>query len=222
MLLGLVLGQGAVLPAENPETLLNRWLATHTNLQSLGADFVQTRTLRSLTQPLTTPGRLWFAAPASFRWELGNPAQTIAVRQTHDLWVIYPVQKRAERYELQGANSHWRETLALLEAGFPRSRAELEARYRIASLTLTNELLVVVLIPRHVAARRLIPELSLGVGATDHRLRFTSLKMADGSQMRQDYTNIVHNPAWTESPFKWAPPADYQVVEPLARRPRGP
>lgn len=204
--------------AEALETLLGRWLASQTNYQTFTADFLQTRTLRPLAQPLITHGRLYFAAPASFRWELGNPPQTIALRQSNRLCVVYPPQKRAEIYDLQQGGSQWRETLSLLEAGFPRSRAELDARYRLAGLSLTNGLLHVMLIPRQMTARRLIPELSLGIAPEENRLCFTALKLADGSQMRQDYTNTVINPAWPASPFTWTPPADYQLVEPLARR----
>lgn len=206
--------------ADSPEGLFSQWLAAQTNLHTLAADFVQTRSLRSLAQPIRTPGRLYFAAPAQFRWELGTPPQTIALRQTNRLAVIYPPQKRVETYDLGTAGSQWREILALMEAGFPRSRAELESRYRLERLSSTNDLLEVTLVPRHPTARRLIPELTLGLAPRENRLCFSRLKMADGSEMRQDYTNIAVNPVWPESPFVWTPPPDYRVVEPLpARRP---
>ena len=34
-----------------------------------------------VNQVLTESGHVWFAAPNRFRWELGHPAKTIAVRQ---------------------------------------------------------------------------------------------------------------------------------------------
>src|SRR5438477_10533859 len=99
--------------------LFTRWLNAQTNVQAWSADFVQTRTLKSLIQPLTATGHVWFAAPNRFRWELGNPAQTIAVRQSDEMLVIYPLLKRAERYPLASAQTaQWRDTLALLDAGF--------------------------------------------------------------------------------------------------------
>lgn len=217
--LALVLGMASLgRGAESAEALFLRWLSAQTNLHTLSADFVQTRTLRSLAQPLVATGRLHFAAPAHFRWELGSPPQSMALRQTNRLWVIYPPQKRAELYPLQEAGGPWREILALLEAGFPRSRAELEARYRVTQVAWTNGLVEVTLTPRAAAARRLMPELSLGLMPQENLLRFTVLKMADGSQIRQDYTHLVINPRWPESPFTWTLPADYQVVEPLSRR----
>jgi len=73
-------------PASGAETAaLNHWLATQTNLHSWTADFVQTRHLKSLAQPIRTPGRVLFQAPDRFRWELGEPVETIALRQTSRL-----------------------------------------------------------------------------------------------------------------------------------------
>src|SRR5881275_289400 len=88
--------------AADTNTLLTTWLNAQTNIQTWSADFVQTRTLKSLTQPLTAKGHVWFAAPNRFRWELGSPPQTIAVRGTDEMLVIYPRLKHVERYPLSG------------------------------------------------------------------------------------------------------------------------
>src|SRR5690349_18064255 len=125
VLLGFVLGiAGANAAALDPEVIA--WLAAQTNVHSWSADFVQTRSLKSLTQPLTASGHVWFEAPNRFRWELGQPAQTIAVRAADELLVIYPRLKRVERFPLSGEQTGpWRDAMALLEAGFPRSEADL-------------------------------------------------------------------------------------------------
>src|SRR6266478_6582463 len=107
------------------------WLAAQTNIHSWSADFIQTRMFKSLTEPLTATGHVWFAEPNRFRWELGHPPQTIAVRAPRELLVIYPRLKRVERYPLGSEQTgQWRDALALLETGFPRTQAELEARYK--------------------------------------------------------------------------------------------
>src|SRR5260370_36596544 len=97
----------ALAGAESPDAnaMLQSWLNAQTNIHTWSADFVQTRTLKALTQPLTESGHVWFGAPNRFRWELGKPAKTIAVRAASELTVIYPKLKRAERYSLdsQGA-----------------------------------------------------------------------------------------------------------------------
>src|SRR5262245_40514832 len=127
-----VFGLAQRLSALELNTAVASWLAAQTNTQTWSADFVQTRTLRSLAQPLTAAGQVWFEAPGRCRWELGNPVQTIAVRGTDELLVIYPRLKRVERFALNSEQTGpWRDALALLEAGFPRSKAELESEYNI-------------------------------------------------------------------------------------------
>src|SRR5207247_1046834 len=109
----------------------------------------QTRKLKALVQPLTATGHVWFVAPNRFRWEIKSPAETIALRQPDQVIVIYPRLKRVEKFSLSSEQTGpWKEGLALLEAGFPRSQNELESRFKIASFTSSNGVAQVTLEPR--------------------------------------------------------------------------
>jgi outer membrane lipoprotein-sorting protein len=196
------------------------WLAAQTNIQSWSADFTQTRMLKSLAQPLTATGHVWFAAPNRFRWELGHPAQTIAVREPAELLLIYPRLKRVEHFPLTGSQTGpWRDALALLEAGFPRSRAQLEAQYNTLSQSVNGQLGELVLQPKSQSARRMMPELRIAFDTQTHALRATELHFADGSTMRNDFKDPVLNPKLEESLFAPQIPPDYKNVEPLKNRP---
>src|SRR5262249_22782822 len=117
--------------AADTNTLLASWFAAQTNIQTWTSEFIQTRTFTSLTQPLTATGHVWFAAPNRFRWEWGNPPQTIAVRAPQEMLVLYPRLRRVERYPLTGDQTGpWRDALELLETGFPRSEAEMASRLK--------------------------------------------------------------------------------------------
>ena len=147
---------GAPLCASETRSDLASWLNAQTNIHTWSAEVIQTRALKSLTQPLTATGHVWFAAPNRFRWELGSPPQTIAVRRPDEMLVIYPKLKRAEKYPLTaGQTGQWRDTLALLEAGFPRSQAELESRFRVLAEVTTNDLHEITLQPKSPSARRM-------------------------------------------------------------------
>ena len=149
--------------------------------------------------------------PNEFRWELGQPAQTIALRHGDEMFVIYPRLKRAERYPLgAGTPAEWRDTMSLLQAGFPHDRKEFEAQFQILSLTETNGAWQLSLQPKSVFARRMMPELRIGLATNDFSLASTELVFVDGSRMRNDFTNAVLNPALDEKLFEWSPPADYQ------------
>ena len=192
------------------------WLAAQTKIQSWSADFVQTRSFKSLTQPLTAKGHVWFAAPNRFRWELGNPALTIAVRGSNDLLVIYPRLKRVERFPLSGDQAGpWKDALALLEAGFPRSAQELQAQYNILDQVVQEPIGRVVLQPKSAAARRMMPQIKIEFDTKDFSLRATELQFADGSSLRNDFNQAVFNPAIDPQLLSPPIPADYRIVEPL-------
>jgi outer membrane lipoprotein-sorting protein len=206
----------AVVSDAQTSPLLTSWLSAQTNFHTWSADFVQTRTLKSLTQPLTARGRVWFAEPNLFRWELGDPPQTIAVREPEEMLVISPRLKHVERYSLNGTQAGpWRDALALLEAGFPRNQADLESHFRILSQTVSNEICEVALQPKSSMARRMMPQIKIAFGTNDFSLRATELQFADGSTMRNDFTNAVLNPTLDRSLFAPKIESDFKVVEPM-------
>ena len=193
-----------------------KWLQAQTGIQSWSADFVQTRSLKSLAQPLQATGHVWFAAPNRFRWELGHPAQTIAVREPKELLIIYPRLKRVEHFPLTGEQTgRWRDALALLEAGFPRSQAEMEAQYHILSHTVKGQTCELVLQPKSASARRMMPQLAIDFDTKSFVLLGTELHFADGSTMRNDFKDPVLNPPVDEKLFAPELPPDYKNVEPL-------
>src|SRR4051794_38995736 len=136
------------------------WLEAQSKIHTWTADFTQTRRLKSLTQPLTAHGKVWFSEPNRFRWELGNPPQTIAVRAADELEILYPKLHRVEKFSLNGTGP-WREALSLLEAGFPRSRTAMEAQYNIVSQQFNGEICRLVLQPKSVAAREMMPKIEV-------------------------------------------------------------
>ena len=198
---------------------LQAWFAAQANIWTWSADFAQTRTLKALAQPLVSEGRLWFAAPNHFRWELGSPAQTIAVRKSNEVVVAYPQLRRAERYVLDdSARNPMRDMLSLLEAGFPRSQAELEKTFRIESVREEQGTLQLALVPRAAAARRWVEKVELELSTKDHSLRSSSLHFKDGSTLRNDYRNLKINPELPHELFATDIPSGYKVAEPGKER----
>ena len=204
------------LRADDSTALVSKWLANQTNVQTWSADFLQTRTLKSLTQPLKSTGQVWFEAPDRFRWELGHPAQTIAVRQPEQMLVIYPKLKRVEKYSLSNAGPG-RDALALLEAGFPRNRAELEARFSIQSTQIKDGVCELTMQPKTAAARRMISQIKIAFGTNDFLLAYTELQFADGSTMRNDFKNPKLNEKLPANLFFPELPSNYKMIEPMKK-----
>lgn len=204
--------------AADEQGTLQRWFAAQTNIQTWSADLTQTRRLKTLAQPLVSTGHVWFATPNKFRWEIGSPAQTIAVRSGDEMRVIYPKLKRVERYPLTGDTmGQWKETLGLLEAGFPRSEADMQRQFNVLAITASNDVNNVVLEPRSTAARKMMPRIVVGFSTNDFTLRATELHFGDGSVMRNDFRNGEINPKVEAATFEPQMDPAWKLVEPMKR-----
>jgi outer membrane lipoprotein-sorting protein len=202
--------------ADERDVQFDRWFAVQTNLQSWSADFTQTRSLKMLSQPLVATGKVWVTVPNRFRWELGQPAQTIVLRQPDQLLIIYPRLKRAEKYSLSGVPpGPLKDALALMDASLPRDRATMEENFRLLSATETNSILQMTLQPKSASARKFISEIIIGFRTNDFSIAVTELKFADGSGLRNDFTNTVLNQPIDPALFDVKLAPDFTVVEPL-------
>jgi outer membrane lipoprotein-sorting protein len=202
--------------AADTNSILSTWIAAQANIHTWSAEVVQTRTLKSLTQPLTAKGHVWFEAPNRFRWELGTPPQTIAVRGPEEMLIIYPRLKRAERYPVAGEQAgQWRDVMKLTEAGFPRSESELQSQYNLVSQHMTGDICELTLQPKSATARKMMPQIKIAFSTKDSSLTATELEFADGSTMRNDFKNPELNPKLDESLFTPKLESDYKIVEPF-------
>jgi len=214
----ILLAAGQSLPASEPlPPGLQAWITQQTNTLTWSAGVRQTRLLKAMNRPLTAEGKVWFQAPSLFRWELGSPPQTIAVREPDRLTLLYPRLKRAEVYPLDDDHpGPWRDSLTLLEAGFPRQAKDLQSRFRIISWEKDEAAgeMVLLLKPRAGAARKWIPSLQVTLRADQLTLAATELTFADGSQLRNEFSGIQVNPQLSEDLFRAEVPPDYTTVRP--------
>jgi outer membrane lipoprotein-sorting protein len=204
--------------AADTNDFLNSWLAAQSRLKTWSADFTQTRTLTALKDPQRSKGHLLFQAPNNFKWEILSPAQTTAIRNTNEMVVIYPKLKRAERYPLGGSGDEpWRQALALMDAGFPANRADLESKFKLLSVNATGEIASVVMEPKSAMAKQFMSQVRLFLRTNDFSMTANELKFSDGSTFRNDFTNSIKNPPLPADAFITAVPADFKVVEPMKK-----
>ncbi len=202
--------------ADERDVQFARWVAVQTNLQSWSADFTQTRSLKVLSQPLVSTGKVWVTVPNRVRWELGQPVQTIVLRQPDQLLIIYPRLKRVEKYSLEGVPpGPLKDALGLMDAILPRDQATIEERFRLLSATETNSILQMTLQPRSASARKFISEILIGFRTNDFSIAVAEMKFADGSSLRNDFTNVVLNRPIDPALFEVKLAPDFTVVEPL-------
>lgn len=168
---------------------LDRWLERQAVLETWSARVEQTRTLKSLARPLVSEGQVWFAQPNRFRWELGDPPRTIAVRAGDGLVVAYPRLGQVERYAYgEQEDPALRQALALLEVGLPADPEAFHARYELLEAERDGSAWRFTLQPRETQARRLLERVVLEISAEDSRLLATELDFPDESVMRNEFS----------------------------------
>lgn len=206
-----------VLRADSYDAQFNQWFAAQTNMQSWAADFTQTRSFVAMSQPLTSGGKVW-VKPGEFRWELGQPPQTIVVRNPDELLILYPHFKRAEIYPLGSIPpGPIKDAMALLDVSLPRDRASMEDHFQLLSATITNATLQMTLQPKSESARQFIGAMVIGFHTNDYVIASSQMNFSDGSTLRNDFTNVVFNQPMDPKLFATNLPPDYSVVEPLSK-----
>lgn len=217
-LLRLVTAAAGVSGSDDANSALEQWLERAQGLKSWDASFVQTRYLKALAQPLQTRGRVWFASPDRFRWELGQPAQSIVLREGPNLQILSPKLRRVEEVSLTNAVAGpMRDAMTLLDTGFPRDAASFHRQFNLLSIR-TNQtpsgqqLYVFRLQPKASGARRFLPEMAVEVSSSDYQLTATELQFTDGSRMRNDFTNAVLNPQINAELFRTNLDANWKRV----------
>ena len=130
--------------------------------------------------------------------------------------VIYPRLKRVERYSFGAQQTGpWKDTLALLEAGFPRNESDLNKQFKIIGLSQSNNICELSLEPRSAAGRRMMPKLSIAFSINDFMLRATELQFADGSTMRNEFANPQLNSPIDSTRFNPKLDPEYKIIEPM-------
>ncbi len=164
---------------------VRRWLERQAEVRSLAVEFVQERRLRAVKRPISNPGRLWFKAPGAFRWELGDPAQTIALQKPDgDLWVLRTRKAQARRHsrgELEARGGG--EVAGFLESGFPRSYEAFVERFTVTDVRREGGDFVFVGRPSDRRTSVALRKVEFTVDASSFALRQLYLRFRDTSSI---------------------------------------
>lgn len=201
---------------DSSREFLKTWLKEQAKIKTWSADVVQIRNLKSLVRPLKSRGRVWFQQPNRFRWQLGDPPRTIAIRENDELLVIYPRLKQVERFAVdKGIDPAWKQVLALLDVGFPSDAETFFARYELVSTRRLKKSWKLELRPAAEMARRLLDRVTVKISTRDFALLETELVFPDGSTMKNLFLHHQLNPELDEALFDLNIEEGYTVVNPL-------
>jgi len=207
---------------DSSREFLNTWMDQQTKIKTWSADVVQIRNLKSLVRPLKSRGRVWFLQPNRFRWQLGDPPRTIAVRKDDELLIIYPRLKQIERFATgEDVDPAWKQALALLEVGFPSDADTFFARYELVTTKRFKKSWKFELRPAAEVARKLLDRVTVEISTRDFTLLATELTFPDGSTMKNQFIHRKLNPGLDEALFDFEIEEGYTVVNPLQKNKQG-
>lgn len=178
---------------------VGKWLARMDGMKSLEATFVQQKYLRTLRRPLTTKGRIWIRYPDDFRWELGDPPATIAIRNQDILTILEPKKMKAQRFSLAPEKGRDGSPVpaAIHSASrtFPRSMEELKKHFEILDLSREDKVYQLTLKPTDknltVAMRRVL----FFIDIEKFYLHAFEIQFRDKSRIRTTFTRMKFNPS---------------------------
>ncbi len=174
---------------------VKQWIARQGELRSVSADLTQTRSLKALRSPLSSPGHLWFLAPDSFRWELGNPVKTIVLRRGDSFFVIQPGKKRAERHPVtQSGPPSAVQAMATMGFPFAKDYADFQRQFETLGLKVEGPQGHLEVAPRDPQMRKMLSSLDVDFDTNSGIILSFALNTRDGSTLRNEFSNVQVNP----------------------------
>jgi len=202
LLLSFVLSSTAAVTKAQTKPDMNvveRWLGGNSGVGSLKIDFTQTRTMRSIKVPVRQQGSLWLDyGNDRFRWQTGDPAQTIVVSQGRNILIVRTPMKR---YEIRPAGSGGAPGMAALANGFPRNLEDFQRKYRVIEIRPQSNTQRIVTRPLGASGKG-VSRFTFVVDAAKFRLLGIEIDLEDGSSVNTVFSRVQPNAGMPASLFK--------------------
>ncbi len=181
------------------DAIIDGWLERQATITSLDASFTQQRKLPSLKEPVTTPGRISFAKPDKFRWQLGEPMQTLAVSDGVTLTLIEESEKSARQISKDAPQAA---RFSLLSGKAFESKEAFYQSFEIIETRITAGIHQYTLKPKDRRMRSNVPWVFIDIDPVKKEMRAMELEMQDKSRVRTVFENPRFNNKLPDSLFK--------------------
>lgn len=193
--------------AAEQATVVERWFQATATAESVEVVFSQKRKLKTIKLPIKNEGRLWIDyAGDRFRWQTGEPPQTIVLRVGTQLTIVRTPGKRFEVRDLTQAAADDDRTkpksgMMVLAGGFPRTLAEFEKQYRVLETELDGNVHRVLTKPIDARSESIEAFVFL-IDAESFFLRGFEIELKDGSSIEMAFDEVKPNVELTDELFK--------------------
>ncbi len=184
----LILAITATARADN--AALEAWLARQKSIDSLETNFTQERKLPSLKQPVTTPGKLAFAKPGRVRWQLGEPAATLATSDGTTLTLIDYTEKTARQIP---ADSPQAARFSMLTGKGFQTAEDFYKMFEVTAWRVESGVHQYTLKPKDRRLRSQVPWVFLDIDPAKSELRAMEMELQDKSRVRTLFQNPRFN-----------------------------
>lgn len=185
--------------AFSQDAVLDGWLERQATVSSLDAGFTQERTLPSLKKPVTTTGRISFMKPGKFRWQLGEPMQTLAVSDGTTLTLVEESEKSARQIPTDAPQAA---RFSLLAGRAFESKEAFYQSFQVIESRVTSGIHQYTLKPKDRRMRSNVPWVFIDIDPAKKELRAMELEMQDKSRVRTVFNQVKINPKLADSLFK--------------------
>lgn len=172
---------------------LKNWLVLQKGLRSVEADFVQSRSLRTLRKPLTSPGKLWFTSTGDLHWELGAPPKTVFLRNKTGSFLIQPVKKRFQTLTPGADAPVGMQGFQLPEFPLAADLGEFTKRFEVLKIESQAAHCDLEVLPREGLAKKYVQVLRLRFDPKNGQLHSFEVVGKDGSSLKTEFSNIRIN-----------------------------
>ncbi len=194
LLLALAAGSALAAPPAPDLAPVKKWIEQQRNVRTIQADFVQTRALRTLKNPVAAKGRFWFEAPARFRWQIGDPPKTIALGNAKTLYLIQPGKKTADKSPMDQFGGKARpQGLGMMNFPMAADFEEFQRGFEVLSVKVDGTSCRLEGLPRDAQARRFLAKIILDFDTKSGQLLAFEAVTREGSSMRSEFRNVIIN-----------------------------
>jgi outer membrane lipoprotein-sorting protein len=172
--------------------ILRDWISKQSDLRSLRAEFEQTRRLPALRLPLKRTGTVWLDSQSRFRWQVGDPAELIAIGSPDRILLVDPKKKRARILSNGVAAGPLR--FDMIRLPFAKSYEEFEKAFEVLELRENGPRVDVSMKPKDPSLAAGVKSIRVVFKKSDGMVELLELDLRDGGQITTVMKAVESNP----------------------------
>lgn len=200
--------------AKSPDEkkLIQTWLERQHEIRSLSADFIQTRSLRSLQSPIKNKGHIWLVKPNLFRWQLGDPPKTVVLRKGRAVDLISPMKRQVRALDPEEAKRELgMQGAAMMDTPVAKNYADFISRFEILNVQSANGRCEIWILPKQNEERKFLERITLTFKMADGHLLGFGMRLRSGAAIENEFSQVEINQPIPRSVFDF-PVRGYEVL----------